>query len=182
VNHLFDRFEEVSDKIDEDLRPSHRSFGRRQMHPLLMCAPFAHRCYTKPLGYAGDYEMMNMIIRNGFEGSSLFAKLVNAYLLDQGPPRAVRNRVGFLKERIIAEAIRVTRLGQVACVYNLACGPAREVEEFLIEHALSDQTQFRLVDFNDETLRYARSRLEEVRRTHRRRSPLTLEKKSVQQL
>jgi extracellular factor (EF) 3-hydroxypalmitic acid methyl ester biosynthesis protein len=182
VNHLFDRFEEVSDKIDEDLRASHRSFGRRQMHPLLMCAPFAHRCYTKPLGYAGDYEMMNMIIRNGFEGSSLFAKLVNAYLLDQGPPRAVRNRVGFLKERIIAETSRVARLGQMACVYNLACGPAREVEEFLIEHALSDQTQFRLVDFNDETLRYTSSRLEEARRAHHRRSPLTLEKKSVQQL
>jgi len=182
VNSLFDRFEEISDKIDEELLPSHRSFGRRQMHPLLLCAPFAHRCYNKPLGYAGDYEMMNMIIRNRFEGGSLFSKVVNSYLLDQGPPRAVRNRVGFLKQKIAEETGRVARLGRTAGIYNLACGPAREVEEFFVENPLSNQAQFRLVDFNEETIRYAGGRLEEVRRAYNRRSQVSIEKKSVQQL
>jgi extracellular factor (EF) 3-hydroxypalmitic acid methyl ester biosynthesis protein len=64
----------------------------------------------------------------------------------------------------------------------LACGPAREIEEFLAENPLADQAQFRLLDFNEETLRYAGNRLEEVRRQYRRRSTLTLVKNSVQQL
>jgi extracellular factor (EF) 3-hydroxypalmitic acid methyl ester biosynthesis protein len=182
ANSLFDRFEEVSDKVEEELRPVHGSFGRRQLHPLLLCAPFIYRCYTKPLGYAGDYEMINMIIRNSYEGSSLFAKLVNTYLLDQAPPRAVRNRVGFVKERIVSETARLSRLGRIASIYSLACGPAREVEEFLAEHPLADQAQFRLLDFNEETLRYTGNCLEEVRRQYHRRSTLTLVKNSVQQL
>jgi extracellular factor (EF) 3-hydroxypalmitic acid methyl ester biosynthesis protein len=182
VNSLFDRFEEVSDRIDEELRPSHRSFGRRQLHPLLLCAPFIYRCYTKPLGYAGDYEMMNMIIRNGLEGASLFAKVVNTYLLDQAPPHAVRNRVGFLKEKIVQETFRVSQTGKAASLYNLACGPAREIEEFIREHELANDAQVQLVDFNDETLSYTSSRLEETRRAHFRRTRVTLEKKSVHQL
>jgi extracellular factor (EF) 3-hydroxypalmitic acid methyl ester biosynthesis protein len=179
---LFDRFEEVCDNIEEELRPAHRSFGQRQLHPLLLCAPFMYRCFSKPLGYAGDYEMMNMIIRNGLEGGSLFAKLLNSYLLSLGPPQAVRNRVGFLKERIMAETARVARSGRTASIYSLACGPAREVEEFLVENPLADQAQFRLLDFNEETLHYARNRLEQVRRQHHRRSPITVVKNSVQQL
>jgi extracellular factor (EF) 3-hydroxypalmitic acid methyl ester biosynthesis protein len=182
LNHLFDRFEEVSSKIEEDRRPSHRAFGRRQMHPLMMCAPFPYRCYNKPLGFAGDYEMMNMILRNGLEGSSLFAKLINSYLLDQGPPRAVRSRVGFLKERIIEETGRVARSGKIARIYNLGSGPAREVEEFIVEQTLANQAEFRLVDFNEETLSYAEARLRQALSAHHRRAALTLERKSVQQL
>jgi len=68
---LFERFETVSDAIPEELRPAHRAFGRRQLHPYFLCAPFFHRTYTKPLSYAGDHEMMSMIVRNGFEGESL---------------------------------------------------------------------------------------------------------------
>ena len=126
--------------------------------------------------------MINMIIRNGYEGSSLFAKMVDAYLLEQGPPLAVRNRVGFLKERIIAETARVSRNGLIASIYSVACGPAREVEEFIAEHPLADKSHFRLLDFNEETLRYTENRLEQVRRKYERRSRTTLVKNSVQQL
>ena len=30
--------------------------------------PFAYRAYTKPLGYAGDYEVVNMMMRDPYEG------------------------------------------------------------------------------------------------------------------
>ena len=85
LGNLFERFEAVCNEIESDRQPVHQAFGQRQLHPLLLCAPFIHRTYAKPLGYPGDYEMMNMICRNAFEGGSLFAKLVNAYLLDQAP-------------------------------------------------------------------------------------------------
>lgn len=34
----------------------------------MLCSPFAYRAYHKPLGYAGDYEMVNMIARDPYEG------------------------------------------------------------------------------------------------------------------
>lgn len=182
MNGLLDRFEEVSDTIEEELRPAHRAFGQRQLHPLMLCSPFMYRTYTKPLGYAGDYEMMNMIMRNGYEGSSLFAKLVNAYLLNQAPPRAVRSRVRFLNSKIVQEANRVARLGRVTSVYSIGCGPAREAEEFVAENPLADRVQFRLMDFNEETLHYARSRMDETVRSHHRRTSVTLVKNTVQRL
>jgi extracellular factor (EF) 3-hydroxypalmitic acid methyl ester biosynthesis protein len=182
INNLFERFEIMAENIEEDLQPAHRAFGKRQLHPLLLCAPFIHRTYTKPLGYAGDYEMMNMIIRNGYEGTSLFAKLVNAHILDQAPARAVRNRVAYLAGKIFEEASRVSRLGKVANIYSVACGPAREVEDFLSAHPLSEQTKFRLLDFNEETLRYTNNRLEQVKRKHHRKTPIKLIKNSVQNL
>lgn len=182
LNHLFDRFEAASEKIEHELRPAHRAYGSRQLHPLLLCSPFIYRCYTKPLGYAGDYEMMNMIVRNGYEGSSLFAKLANAYLLDQAPPHAVRNRVVFLNAKIIEETSRVARLGKTASIYCLACGPAREAENFVAEHPLANQAQFHLLDFNEETLRYAVGRLEAAKRNHQRKTKITAVKNSVHNL
>jgi extracellular factor (EF) 3-hydroxypalmitic acid methyl ester biosynthesis protein len=182
LSNLFERFEAVAEKIDPELLPAHRAFGQRQLHPYLLCAPFIHRTFAKPLGYAGDYEMMNMILRNGLEGTSLYAKLTNAYLLDQVGPQAVRNRVGYLYGKIADETCRVARLGRRANIYNIACGPAREVENFLSEHPLADQTQFHFLDFDAETLEYAGSRMEKVRRSRNLKTQVKLVRKSVHQM
>ena len=160
---LFERFEAVSDRIPEEERPAHRAFGRRQLHPHLLGAPFFHRTYTKPLGYAGDHEMMSMIVRNELAGDSLYARLVNAYLLDHAPCRAVRNRVSFLKRKIIAETGRVARAGQAATIFSLGCGPAREVVEFLDEHPLAKNPGFQLLDFNEAALAFVGGKLAEVK-------------------
>jgi extracellular factor (EF) 3-hydroxypalmitic acid methyl ester biosynthesis protein len=179
LTNMFEKFEIITAEIDPALQPAHRAFGQRQLHPYLLCAPFIYRTFTKPLGYAGDYEMMNMIVRNSLEGSSLYAKLVNAYLLDQVGPEAVRNRVGFLLNKIIEETSRVSRSGRVASIYNIACGPAWEVQQFLADHPLAEHARFDLLDFNEETLQHTTGKLEEIKRKHNRNTPVQLFKKSV---
>ena len=94
---MHERLESVSEGIEAELRPVHQNFAKRQLHPLVMCSPFAYRTYHKPLGYAGDYEMVNMILRDPYEGGSLFAKVVNLWFLSQWPARAHRNRIKHLK-------------------------------------------------------------------------------------
>ena len=182
LSSMFERFEAVANKIEPDLQAVHRTFGQRQLHPHLLCAPFIYRTYAKPLGYAGDYEMMNMIIRNGLEGGSLYAKLVNAYLLDQAPAHAVRNRVKFLCEKIRGETLRCIREGHKARIYSIACGPAREAEDFIRESPLADDVEFRLLDFNEETLKYTSSRLDQAKKEHNRGTPVKIIKNSVQSL
>ena len=55
------------ESIGEELRPPTR-FRQRQLHSLVMGSPFAYRTFEKPLGYAGDYEMVNMIAPQPLRG------------------------------------------------------------------------------------------------------------------
>ena len=144
---MHERLESVSEGIEAELRPVHQNFAKRQLHPLVMCSPFAYRTYHKPLGYAGDYEMVNMILRDPYEGSSLFAKVVNLWFLSQWPARAHRNRIRHLKGFLKEETRRGAGRGRPVRVLNLGCGPAREVQEFLAEDALCDHAQFTSAGF-----------------------------------
>ena len=179
---MFERFEVVAGKIEDDLHPVHRAFGQRQLHSLLLCAPFIHRTFAKPLGYAGDYEMMNMIVRNGMEGSSLYAKLVNAYLLDQIGPQAVRNRVDLLQARILNETSRVVREGRIAKIFCIACGPAWEARNFIADSPLADHAQFDLLDFDEDAVRHTTAKIEEIKKRHHRKTQVKFIKSSVQNL
>lgn len=178
---LFERFEKVCSDIDPAAHAVHRSFCRKQLHPFLMSSPFMHRIYHKPLGYAGDYEMMNMIWRNGYEGSSLFAKLLNAFILNQAPARSVRNRVDYLTQRIQDRALEQVRARKTTRVFSLGCGPAQEVQNSMRE-TLADQCEFWLLDFNEETLAYVSQQVGEAKRKHQRSTPVHTIKKSVHQL
>jgi extracellular factor (EF) 3-hydroxypalmitic acid methyl ester biosynthesis protein len=180
LDAVFERFEAAAGSVREDLLPAHRAYCRRQLHPLLLCAPFMHRIFAKPLGYAGDYEMMNMIFRNDCEGGSLFAKLLQDYILDQAPARAVRNRADYFTHRLLEESLRVTVRGRTASFCSLGCGPAWEVEAFLSEYHIADKTQFHLLDFNAETLNYTSQRLADIKTRYGRSTQIKFTKKSVQ--
>jgi extracellular factor (EF) 3-hydroxypalmitic acid methyl ester biosynthesis protein len=182
LNNMFERFEVLCRQIPQDLQAIHRAFGQRLLHPYLLCAPFINRCFTKPLGFAGDYEMMNMIVRNQLEGSSLYAKLANQYLLDQIGPMAVRGRVGFLNSKIIEETSRVVRAGKTANIFCVACGPAWEVVNFITDSPLAEKARFRLLDFNEETLNYTTNKIKEVKRQNNRKTQVQFVRNSVQNL
>ncbi len=179
VSSLFERFEETTSNIPEDLQAIHRSYCRRQIHPIVLCSPFVYRTFHKPLGYAGDYEMVNMMLRDPLEGSSLFAKIVNLWFLDAPPCEAHRNRIKHLVKKLGEETERVTREGRSARVLDMACGPAKEVQEFLIQNDLSEKVQFELLDFNDETLEFTGKTLEDIKSRYRRGTPIKMVKRSV---
>ncbi|MFO1501277.1 MAG: class I SAM-dependent methyltransferase [Verrucomicrobiota bacterium] len=177
----FERFEEAAEEIEPDERPLHASYAKRQLHRLVLSAPFMYRTFQKPLGYAGDYEMVNMMTRDPFEGSSLFAKMLNTYFLSTAPVVAHRNRIEYLEQHLLHEAARVAAQGRPMTIFNLGCGPAKEIQQFLQKHNVSNNVNFTLLDFNDETLMHVRMVLEEVKRQSGRRSDLQLIRKSVAQ-
>jgi extracellular factor (EF) 3-hydroxypalmitic acid methyl ester biosynthesis protein len=182
INSLFARFEEVANKVLPELLPFHRTYAKRQLHPLVLCAPFAYRTYHKPLGYAGDYEMVNMILRDPLEGSSLFAKSVNLWFLTQAPAAAHRNRIQYLTKLLAEETQRRRSRGQPMRIFDLGCGPAGEVQQFLSHEAVSDYASFTLLDFNDETLEYTAKVLGDIKSRSGRKTKIDLIKKSVHQV
>jgi len=181
LNALFDQFEAAAQGIEPEFLPGHRSFCRKQLHPLLLASPFLYRTFTKPLGFAGDYEMVNMIMRDPCEGPSLFAKLLNAWFLQQVPADAHRNRIKHLVEQIASVCLKAKAAGRKARMLNLACGPAHEVQQ-LIEQGMTDNAHFTLIDFNEETLEHAQSRLSELANRTNRQVTFEFVKKSVNHL
>lgn len=179
LDNLFLKFEDIARSLDGEAQPVHRSYAQRLLHPIVLCAPFAWRTYQKPLGYAGDYEMVNMMLRDPKEGGSLFAKLFNVWLLQQDSATAHRNRVQFMLERLTQESLRCLRQGRPLKIINLGCGPAGEVQRFLSAGSLADNAQFTLLDFNDETVSYTTRVLGDLRRKHGRQTSIEVLKKSV---
>ena len=182
LSNLFEKFESTLREVEPELRPVHQTFGRRQLHPMLLCSPFLYRCFSKPLGYAGDYEMVNMMMRDPLEGGSLYAKIVNLWFLKQPPAEAHRNRIQHLVQLIVDAAARASAQGRTARIMSIGSGSAHEVQQFLRESHLASQVQFTLIDFNEETLAHCQKVLEEIKTRFHRTTSVRYVKKSVQQI
>jgi extracellular factor (EF) 3-hydroxypalmitic acid methyl ester biosynthesis protein len=184
VGHLLERFEQVAEGVTMDARPAHIAYLQQQIHPFVLSAPFINRTFSKPLGYAGDYEMVSMMVRNPYEGSSLFAKILNFIFLKTPPVEAHRNRIVYLKQMLLEETARArgNAAGRRVRFLNLGCGPAKEIQEFLAQHHVCDWAEFLLMDFNEETLDYTAKTLNEIKQSHERSTEFQFMKKSVQQL
>lgn len=181
-NLQHERFEELAERIPPERLGAHQEFVRRHWHRLFLCAPFGHRTFHKPLGIAGDYEMMNMIYRNQPEGRSLYEKLIHLLLVSQWPARSVRNRVTHLHKTIVSETARVARAGRRARILSVACGPAKELQDFMRDSPLSGEMDGTLLDFNQAALDHAESQLNVLRRRHARRARISTVNLSVNQL
>jgi extracellular factor (EF) 3-hydroxypalmitic acid methyl ester biosynthesis protein len=118
------------------------------------------RCFAKPLGYPGDYEMMNMIYAEDTGGTRLLGRGLGRYALDMPEGRAVRNRVVYLIDkitRVLAESDRAVR------VLSVAAGPALEIQALLAaEPKMREDMHVVLLDQDPRALRHARERIATV--------------------
>ena len=179
---IMHEFQTAVGLVPEGSEANHKFYARRQIHPLVLCSPFTYRTFHKPLGYAGDYEMVNMMMRDSFEGGSLFARAINDAFLETPPVHAHRNRIDYLCDMIRGEVRRKAETGQKTRILNLGCGPAHEVQHFLAHEDLSDLCAFNLLDFNTETIRHTEGRLTELLRQHGRVGSVNFLERSVQEL
>lgn len=160
MRKLFDRFEEAARTLPAEAVRSHRVYAQRELHPLILCAPLVHRSFTKPLGYAGDYEMVNMLLRNRMEGPSMYAKVVNAYFLRMDVAEGHRNRITKLADILEQESARVSSEGRNLRVLNVGCGPADEICRFIRRSPASQGVELTLLDFNRQTLDHAKAQID----------------------
>jgi extracellular factor (EF) 3-hydroxypalmitic acid methyl ester biosynthesis protein len=175
-------FEESAARVTGEQRFVHRAFTQRQLHPLMLTAPFVHRSFVKPLGYAGDYEMVNMMLDEPDRGPNTYARLINTAHVAVGPAAAHRNRIEMLVTYLLDEAARAKNEGRQLRVLNVGCGPAAEVVRLLQRSELADNCRFDLMDFNEPTLAFARERLERVRSAHGRKTEFTWHHQSIHEL
>lgn len=162
LGEMFQQFEEAAAEVSEEERTTHSRYVQRDLHPLLLRAPFVHRAYYKPLGYAGDYEMVNMMLREPHEGPTVYSRLINALHLQTGPAVAHTKRIDILEEWLTEAAQAAEREGRELRVLNVGCGPAIELQRFFRNCPASERCRLRLMDFNKQTLEYTQARLNEA--------------------
>jgi extracellular factor (EF) 3-hydroxypalmitic acid methyl ester biosynthesis protein len=161
---LFDEINHQASLVEEELAAAHRAFAQAALHPLILRAPFVFRTFTKPLGYAGDYQMVNQILGDPREGPSTYFQIVNTAFLQTAVAAAHRNRIDILVDYLSRLADQAREAGRPFRVLNVGCGPAQEIQRFLQRHPNPELLQFMLVDFSSETLDWTRNTLDTIQR------------------
>jgi hypothetical protein len=98
----------------------------RDAFPYLMMSALFRRSYTKPRGYAGDFETIEMIYRAEPRGAGPVGRMIDAWNLATDTSNAVRSRrarivsevTAVLADRAVSEPLRMT---------SMAVGSGREI-------------------------------------------------------
>jgi hypothetical protein len=126
--------------------------------PEFMDAPNWRRSYEKPLGYPGDYAIMNYFYSGAAEGDGLFAKMVHRLGNEHPTPNSIPLRMRVLLETIERTASTMNG-GREVRITSLGCGPAREVAEYLKTHQNGHRVAFTLIDQDEQALSHAYSQI-----------------------
>ncbi len=112
----------------------------------------------KPLGYAGDFMLINYYydFYDRWLGCSMFEKLVNSYSLNLLISRSVVRRKEYFKNKILS----IVRARPRVRILSVGSGPARELIEMLQENTIDNHFTFVCLDFEKESIRYVKNKLE----------------------
>jgi len=184
IKDLLGLFEKEACHVPDEESMPYKAFARREIHPYMLCAPFAWRSFYKPLGYAGDYEMVNMMLQESPSvGNNTYARIFHDLTTSVAACLAHRNRISILVRLLTEEAERVTTDEQrIFTTLSVACGPAVEVQRFIRKSDLVNQTSIHLMDFNDETLAYVTQRMADAMADSGRKPAIKFIQKSIDDL
>jgi hypothetical protein len=157
----------ASNEIDAALRAASREqrgalreYSSRQLDEHLMLSPWMHRARYKPLGYPGDFEVMNGLYGRHFSGPTLFAKALNMAFVSTPAAEAVRRRKDLIKEELSATLDEHTARSAPLRILSVAAGPAEEVYALLEERSRIDvPLEVVLFDQDKSALAFSHGRL-----------------------
>ncbi len=125
---------------------------RAEILPLVLLTETTSRFYTKPLGYAGDYQVLENIYHYIAGGKGRLGPVIDRIHLDAPTSVTVRNRRKLLAEYLLKFVRQSNKPVQIMCI---AAGSAREI--FDMYDQLEDPSVVRciLVDFDEAALAFA---------------------------
>lgn len=121
----------IRSELPEHVREQLGALAQRELLPYLAMTFAAERTYSKPRGYAGDYYTIELIYQNNPAGTGRLGALVDECFHRLPASNAVRNRRPLMAEEI---ARILASVPVPAHVLSMACGPAKEVQDFLRHH------------------------------------------------
>jgi extracellular factor (EF) 3-hydroxypalmitic acid methyl ester biosynthesis protein len=120
-----------------------KQFTELVLTPEFMPGAIWRRSYEKPLGYPGDFEIMNMVYNWRRTGDRPFDRLLHRVGLDVA--ECIATRMVMMREAI-ARTVSNSTPHSPARIASLGCGSAREVIDYLKLRALPAPVSFTLID------------------------------------
>jgi extracellular factor (EF) 3-hydroxypalmitic acid methyl ester biosynthesis protein len=145
-------------RLSDDDKATCRAYHRLRVQPYFLGCPFVRWSVDKPMGYPGDYRIVEMLFDAAADGASPLARVLSAYTLQVGPARAHRDRAPWVHETLkplLAQAHRPLE------VLSFACGPERVLRSFVQN---GGTCRISLVDFDARALAHATTKLHEAAR------------------
>ncbi len=131
----------------------------KEIFPYLMRSRFAERAYYKPKGYAGDFLMMEHIYLNIPKGDGKIGRLIDGWGLQLRSAEAIRGRRILMKDQLQSLSEERLKTNNAFSVMNLACGPSRELFDFLQECDYTHKIDALCVDIDPEALQYSNQKI-----------------------
>lgn len=141
---IIDLNESIKGTSEDELR-NYAVYIKECLGDLLFKSPLWDRAYRKPFGYSGDFVIMQISYWDNYRGDNFFGKLLTKAGIMMSAPTATRTRADLVKGYITKTVTEST--SQPVDVLSIACGPAKEVNEFLKEsYPKGRKINFYLID------------------------------------
>lgn len=136
-----------------DALQASKEFTEMVLTPEMRLGAIWDRSYAKPLGYPGDFEVMNQVYDWERRGASVYEMLLHRVGLEVA--ECIKTRMEVIRG-LIGKLLREKGVDRTVRILSLGSGPAREVELFLAaSHANHARAEFTLIDQEQAALRYA---------------------------
>lgn len=139
---------------DKKARAELKAFTERTVTPTLVAGAGWARSFYKPLGYPGDFQIMNWIYEGSPQGVTIREKFLHQLSLIGS--RAVETRMLALADLIVARAEARPPVRPFEMV-SIGAGPARELERVMETSSLDRRFRATLVDQEERALEHALS-------------------------
>jgi len=158
--HAFARWQQfyaIGNRVINDIRHNQKIVDATKLYtesvlmPELMAGKNWHRSYTKPLGYPGDFQIMNFFYNLSLDGKSAYEKF--CHQLGNSTGEFISVRMNMMKQTIARLAMEAADRGKNSFdIANLGCGPAQEVSNYLKSGQLPLNMNFTLIDQDHDAL------------------------------
>jgi hypothetical protein len=130
-----------------------KTFTEVVVTPVMRRGAIWDRSYGKPLGYPGDFEVMNQVYDWERRGTNVFEMLIHRLGLEVA--ECIKTRMEVVRTNI-GKVVQEKGNARAARILSLGSGPAREVETFLSNAGLKNKrVEFTLIDQEQAALSYA---------------------------
>lgn len=143
IDKHFDAIWQIFEMLSAREYRVHQLFYQKEVLGFFHTPPLNKRIYDKPLGYDGDFIMMEYYYENGYHGRTTFEKLMHRYTLNIPVATATTERFDYIY-RWMAEIIEKNE-GEVK-ITSLGCGPAIEVVNYIKNNLVKNRVIFNLLD------------------------------------
>lgn len=137
---------------DPAMLARHKRYAERVLTPDFMPGAVMRRCYEKPLGYPGDFQIMNYVYEWQRVGNTPYEKLLHRIGIETGACVGTRLR---MTQKILAERLAAMPGDKPMHIANLGCGSAYEVYDYLRIGHLPRPVSFTLIDQDERALSHA---------------------------